>query len=126
MDRYQDAVEEQIREAMERGEFDDLPGRGRRLELRDDDPAWWARRKIQEMRRQDQVVELIAEVEREIERMWSLPDEAAVRVRVAAINSRIELLNEELTGEETLATLDPRAAVHSWRRMTRLRPGTGQ
>lgn len=29
-------VEERIREAMERGEFDDLPGRGRPLDLEDD------------------------------------------------------------------------------------------
>jgi len=38
-------VERQIREARERGDFDDLPGRGRPLDLRDTGELWWVRRK---------------------------------------------------------------------------------
>src|SRR3954452_13836720 len=42
MDWMESLVERRIREAMERGDFDDLPGAGRPLELRDaDDPHWW-------------------------------------------------------------------------------------
>ena len=42
--RYESPVERAIREAQERGEFDDLPGAGRPLDLRDpDDPMWWVR-----------------------------------------------------------------------------------
>ncbi len=42
--RYEPPVERAIREAQERGEFDDLPGSGRPLELRNtDDPMWWVR-----------------------------------------------------------------------------------
>ncbi|WP_040158475.1 DnaJ family domain-containing protein [Mobilicoccus massiliensis] len=38
-------VERQIREATERGEFDNLPGRGKPLDLHDlDDPEWWTKR----------------------------------------------------------------------------------
>ncbi|WP_083841685.1 DnaJ family domain-containing protein [Mobilicoccus pelagius] len=38
-------VERQIREATERGEFDDLPGTGKPLDLHDvDDPDWWVKR----------------------------------------------------------------------------------
>lgn len=36
MDIFRRIAEERIREAMERGEFDDLPGRGRPLHLEDD------------------------------------------------------------------------------------------
>ena len=39
-------VERQIREARERGDFDDLPGRGRPLDLSDTDELWWVRRKL--------------------------------------------------------------------------------
>lgn len=40
-------VEKQIREATERGEFDNLPGAGKPLALADsDDPDWWIRAKM--------------------------------------------------------------------------------
>ncbi len=43
--RYESPVERAIREAQERGEFDDLPGAGKPLDLGDvDDPMWWVRR----------------------------------------------------------------------------------
>ena len=43
---FQSWVERQIREATERGEFDNLPGAGKPLKhLGDtDDPLWWLRR----------------------------------------------------------------------------------
>lgn len=47
MPYYESWVERQIREAMERGEFDDLPGAGKPLDLGDvDDPDWWVKRKM--------------------------------------------------------------------------------
>lgn len=47
--RYESPVEKAIREAQERGEFDDLPGAGKPLrDLGDpDDPLWWVRRKLE-------------------------------------------------------------------------------
>lgn len=42
---YESAVEKAIREAQERGEFDNLPGAGKPLDLRDSgDPDWWIKR----------------------------------------------------------------------------------
>lgn len=42
--RYESPVERAIREAQERGEFDDLPGAGKPLSIPDtDDPMWWVR-----------------------------------------------------------------------------------
>ncbi|WP_226344105.1 J-domain-containing protein [Agilicoccus flavus] len=47
MTYHESWVEKQIREAMERGEFDGLPGTGKPLDLGDpDDPDWWAKRKM--------------------------------------------------------------------------------
>jgi hypothetical protein len=47
--RWESPVEKAIREAQERGEFDDLPGAGKPLtDLGDpDDPLWWVRRKAE-------------------------------------------------------------------------------
>ena len=45
-DRFENHVDRIIREAMERGEFDDLPGTGKPIAgvgTRDDD-LWWVRR----------------------------------------------------------------------------------
>lgn len=42
---WESPVERQIREAQERGDFDDLPGAGKPLDLSDsDDPDWWVKR----------------------------------------------------------------------------------
>jgi hypothetical protein len=38
MDLFAVIAERRIQEAMERGEFDDLPGKGKPLDLEDDDP----------------------------------------------------------------------------------------
>ncbi len=37
-------VERKIREAKERGEFDDLPGSGEPLQDLNDDPNWWVKK----------------------------------------------------------------------------------
>ena len=57
-------VERQIREAMDRGEFDDLPGAGKPIEDLDRpyDPAWWATRWIRRERLLDEARELRSEV----------------------------------------------------------------
>ena len=42
---YESAVEKAIREAQERGDFDNLPGAGKPLDLHDaNDPDWWIKR----------------------------------------------------------------------------------
>ena len=49
MRRFESRVERMIREATERGEFDNLPGAGKPLDLTDsDDPDWCVKRKIRE------------------------------------------------------------------------------
>jgi hypothetical protein len=40
---YESWVDKQIREAQERGEFDDLPGAGEPLKLTGADPDWWVK-----------------------------------------------------------------------------------
>jgi hypothetical protein len=47
MDPYESLVERQIREAQERGEFDNLPGAGKPLRRLSDDPDWWVKQMMQ-------------------------------------------------------------------------------
>lgn len=43
--RWESPIERAIREAQERGDFDDLPGSGKPLDLHDtNDPDWWIKR----------------------------------------------------------------------------------
>ena len=93
--RYESAVEKAIREAVERGEFDDLPGKGRPLpNLADTDENWW----IKGYLRREGVpsdallptpIQLRKEVERLPETVRDLPTERAVRDLVAELNARI-------------------------------------
>lgn len=118
---WADAVEEKIRQAMEQGEFDDLPGTGRRLDLDDGDDGWWARRKMEEMRRHDQLIAEARKLGAEIDRLWTLPDEAQVRARVDDLNQRVGEINQILPEGEQVDHIDPVEAVRTWHRMHRLR-----
>lgn len=118
---YDEVVESQIREAMARGDFDDLPGTGKRLDLGDDEPGWWARRKVQEMRTRDRLLEAARQIEAERERLWVLADESEVREQLAALNRELEIVNEQLPAADHLAPLPAEQAVRIWRSMHRLR-----
>lgn len=118
---WADAVEKQIRDAMDRGEFDDLPGTGHRLELGDTDDAWWARRKMDELRRHDQLIAEARQIGAEIDRLWTLPAESQVRAQVEALNRRIDEINQIMPDSEQVELIDPLEAVRTWHRMHRLR-----
>jgi hypothetical protein len=111
-------VERLIREAMDRGEFDNLPGRGRPLEDLDDtyDPAWWAKRYVQRQRALDDLGEVAREVRTFLDMVWMVPDEARVRSEVDALNRRLDEVNARLPHHERHPLLDPLEVVELWRR----------
>ncbi|WP_030528868.1 DUF1992 domain-containing protein [Phycicoccus jejuensis] len=80
--RYESPVERAIREAQERGEFDDLPGAGKPLRLEHtDDPMWWVRQ--------------LAERE-DLDFTGALPPAVALRKEAATFpGSLLELHTEE-------------------------------
>ncbi|MGG5259489.1 DUF1992 domain-containing protein [Phycicoccus avicenniae] len=80
--RYESPVERAIREAQERGEFDDLPGAGKPLRIEGtDDPLWWVRQ--------------LAERE-QIDFTGALPPAVALRKEAATFpESLLELRTEE-------------------------------
>lgn len=118
-----DPVEKQIEEAIARGEFDHLPGRGKPLPQGDDGPGWWARRKMAELRREERIEALARDLEDRLDRLWTIRSETGVRAAVDRLNDEINVLNSDLTDVEKLDLIDPEAAVEVWRRMWRMRDG---
>ena len=130
MDHQGQWVEFQIRKAMERGEFDNLPGAGKPLDLPDrHDPDWWVKRLIERenihvappaigLRRED--AELDATLDRETR-------EEGVRRVIDDFNRRVVEARRQLQGGPPVVTAlrDPDAEVDAWRerRAARARAG---
>lgn len=114
-------VDLQIREARERGEFENLPGAGQRIasmELSDDE-NWWIKQLV---RRENLSVlppslQLRKDVEDAVARIARTRSEAEVRTILAAINQRIVDANRtSLDGPPTsLMPFDVERIVASWR-----------
>lgn len=129
---YESLPDRIIREAIERGEFEDLPGKGKPIAGldRDYDPDWWARRFMERLRAGEAVGRAAREVDHLIGTVWLLPDGPAVRKAVAALNSMLESANEAAPESERASLLDPEDVVATWRRMSaarrrRPRPAAG-
>jgi hypothetical protein len=101
-------VERQIREAMERGEFDHLPGAGKPLTDLDAvyDPAWWARRWMERARVEDAARDLRRAIAQELPRLKADPDRVQAARRTAELNAVIAVLNERLPDDQALSMLD--------------------
>ena len=114
-------VERQIREAAERGEFDDLPGAGKPIPDLDEprDELWWVKRKL---RRESfsylpPTIALRKEAEEALEAALRAATEAEVRQIVAAINRKIVDGNRKAASGPplNLAPFDPDRVVRRWR-----------
>jgi hypothetical protein len=125
---WENWVERQIREGIERGEFDNLPGAGKPLAGLDGprDEEWWVKEKL----RREQVSHLppALAVRKELEvalaRIAEATSEDVVRQIVAEINDRIVHVNSRtITGPpSTLMPLDVELVVQRW---TATRSGSG-
>ena len=121
-------IDAQVRVAMEKGAFDNLPGAGKPLPNLDQeyDPLWWVKQLVQ----REQVsmlppsLELLRKVEKELASIETLHDEATVRRRVAALNVEIAKVNATVVeGPPTrLGTLDVDQIVARWLRARSANP----
>jgi hypothetical protein len=115
-------VEAQIRVAQEQGAFDNLPGAGKPLSNigQEYDPLWWVKQLVQreQLSMLPPSLELCRKVETKLATIDELPDEAAVRRRVAALNAEIARVNATVVeGPPTrLGKLDADLVVERWRR----------
>jgi len=121
--RYESVIDQQIRMAEERGDFADLPGKGKPLPGLDDphDENWWVRRWVQREGVPSEALlptplQLRKEVERLPEAVRDLPTEEAVRAAVSDLNRRIaEWLRAPSGPAVPVRRADAEAIVQGWR-----------
>ena len=99
---FESLVDRQIREASERGEFDDLRGSGEPIEDLSAvyDPDWWAKRYIKKEKARDRADELRRAIRAELPRLKVMSDRAAAEMRVDALNEMVHAVNEHLTPDD--------------------------
>ena len=112
---------------MERGEFDRLPGMGRPIPGidGDDQPDWWARKKIEHERALHAAVDAAAAVQRAMTAVWALEDIAEVTDEVNRLNRLLESACAEIPESQRPERLDLGVILEEWRMMHRVRSGLG-
>ena len=121
-------IDRQIRQGMENGDFDNLPGHGRPLPDLDEthDEMWWVRKKLQ----REQVsflpptLAIRKELDDTLDAVATAGTEAEVRELVAGINARIRQVNATATTgpPSTAGPLDVERVLGRWR-AARAEPG---
>lgn len=119
---YESWVDRQIRDAQERGEFDNLPGAGKPIPGRGqpDDELWWIKSFIHREKLTMALPTSLAlrkEAEDVLATVSKERTEAAVRRIVVALNERIaDAVRKPPSGPPlNLAPLDAEAVVAAWR-----------
>ena len=102
----QSFVERRIQEAIDAGEFDDLPGAGKPIDDLDItyDPSWWVRKWVKRERVRDAADELRRTVRRELPRLRLRQDEYA-RERLDQLRRAIDEVNQHLAEEDRIAQI---------------------
>jgi hypothetical protein len=114
-------IDRQIREGMEEGSFDDLPGTGRPLPGLDQprDELWWVRDKLRREQLSHLPPTLAVHKEREdtLAEVGRAATEAEVRALVDGINARIRRVNSTATAgpPSTVVLLDVEQVLDRWR-----------
>lgn len=114
-------IDQQIREATERGEFDGLRGAGEPIADLDrpHDPLWWVRKKLkaENFSYLPPTLQLRRDVEVAKAAIDRARSEHEVRAVIGAINARIRHVNRtDVTGPpSTVMMLDEDETVHAWR-----------
>jgi Domain of unknown function (DUF1992) len=121
--RYESWVERQIREAMERGEFDNLPGVGKPIAglTGQDEENWWVKRFLE----REQIpmplptsLALRKEVAQLPQALAGMRDEESVRQIVDELNERIRDSHRRRVDGPPLVVglVDVEAVLAEWRR----------
>jgi hypothetical protein len=90
---WESVIEKQIRQATERGDFDDLPGTGKPLTGIDEpyDENWWVKGLL---------------------RREAMPDSPALRAEIEALPARVARLTLELSVRDIVKDLNTRIRQH--------------
>lgn len=120
---FESWIDRQIREAQDRGEFDNLPGAGKPLANlgRPDDEMWWIKEKLEREGLSTEAalptpLALRKEIDRLPETARDIPSEDAVRDVVAVLNERIVAHMRAPSGPRIPVNLvDADKVVETWR-----------
>jgi len=113
-------VDLQVQRAIERGEFDDLPGAGKPLPPLDDDPDWWLKKLIERERITGVLPEAL-QLRKDDADLGGLLDressEAGVRELLETFNRRVLNSRRQLQGGPPVITptRDVEAELAAWR-----------
>lgn len=121
--RFESVIDQQIRMAQERGDFDDLPGMGKPLpgKGRPDDDLWWVRQYVaREGLSTDALLPTSLRLAREIERLpetvGRLSSESEVREAVRDLNGRVaEYLRAPAGPHVPVRPVDLERTLDQWR-----------
>ena len=122
LSEFATSVDQQIAEARDRGDFDNLPGSGSPLPDRDTaDPAWWAKQKLEAEGLRPALppaLEVRRDVELALERLPKMPSERLVREIFDKLNARIRRTNAtQMSGPSTgLIAFDLDRIVERWKK----------
>jgi len=100
-------VERQIQDAMERGEFDSLPGAGKPIDGLDRpyDPAWWAKEWLRRNRLVDEARDLRRDALAEARRLRAAGREEEAARRIAEADRELGRINRMLPPTERVGLL---------------------
>lgn len=109
-----------IREAMERGEFDDLPGAGKPIPGMGKayDPNWWVKSFVERERADDERRAAFERIEARLGSVWALTSEASVRRVVERLNVEVAEID---AGTGRFQQFDADDVIASWKSVVRAR-----
>ena len=105
---WESLAERRIREAAERGEFDDLPGSGEPLPgLKGTyDPHWWVKEWVRRTSLEETAEELRRAIRATLPRLRASPQSPGTIKRVAELNSVIAELNSSLPTDDRIDLIE--------------------
>jgi hypothetical protein len=117
--KWETWVDRQIRDAQERGQFDDLPGKGKPIPGLDRpyDENWWIKQKLQreQLSALPPGLALRKEVETVLDNIAALPTETAVRSTFKLLNEKIAYVDAAGIGPPSrLSQFNVEAMVRRW------------
>lgn len=118
---FESVADRLIRESIERGEFDDLPGAGKPIAglNKPYDAQWWLKSFLDRERSKDASVAARDEIHAKLGSVWQLGSEVAVRARVKQLNDEIDTLNQHALTD--FAGFDVEDVVSAWQHVARAR-----
>lgn len=117
----EDWLEKAIQDAVARGDFDDLPGTGSRIEGLGAayDPAWWAKRFVGREEAREAGIELVAQIDRSLPSLLARGTLDEVIAAVEQWNAGLAAVNRRLESTDRIHEIDREDVERRWHALRR-------